>query len=84
MTSRVWGLQDAKNRFSEVVDKALTEGPQVVTRRGQEVVVVIAKDELAKLRKSRPSLVEFFRKSPLVGVDLNLDHDRSLPRDIRL
>jgi prevent-host-death family protein len=84
MTSRVWGLQDAKNRFSEVVDKALTEGPQTVTRRGQEVVVVIAKDELARLRKSRPGLVEFFRKSPLVGVDLNLNHDRSLPRDIRL
>jgi antitoxin Phd len=84
MTNRIWQLQDAKNRFSEVVDKALAEGPQVVTRRGQEVVVVIAKDEFVRLRKSRPSLAEFFRKSPLVGVDLNLEHDRSLPRDLRL
>jgi antitoxin Phd len=84
VTNRIWELQDAKNRFSELVDKALTEGPQTVTRRGQEVVVVIAKDEFARLRKSRLSLVDFFRKSPLVDVDLNLEHDRSLPRDRKL
>ena len=84
MADRIWRLQDAKNRFSEVVDKALAEGPQVVTRRGQEVVVVVAKDEFTRLRKSRPGLVEFFRKSPLVGVDLDLEHDRSLPRDLKL
>jgi len=84
MANRIWRLQDAKNRFSEVVDKALTEGPQVVTRRGEEVVVVVAKGEYAKLRKSRSSLLEFFRKSPLVGVDLDLKRDRSRPRDIEL
>jgi len=84
MTNRIWRLQDAKNRFSEVVDKALAEGPQVVTRRGEEVVVVVAKEEYAKLRKSRPNLVEFFRKSPLVGVDLDLGRDRSRPRDLKL
>ncbi len=84
MANHVWRLQDAKNRFSEVVNKALSEGPQVVTRRGEEVVVVVAKEEYAKLRKSRLSLLEFFRKSPLVGVDLNLEHDWSLPRDLKL
>jgi len=84
MANRVWRLQDAKNRFSEMVDKALTEGPQVVTRRGQEVVVVVAKEEFAKLRKSRSNLVEFFRKSPLVGVDLDLERDRTRPRDLNL
>lgn len=84
MANRVWRLQDAKNRFSEMVDKALTEGPQVVTRRGEEVVVVVAKEEFAKLRKSRSSLLEFFRKSPLVGVDLDLERDRTRPRDLKL
>jgi antitoxin Phd len=84
MTNRVWRLQDAKNRFSEVVNKALAEGPQVVTRRGEEVVVVVAKEEFARLRKSHSNLVDFFRKSPLVGVDLDLEHDRSLPRDLKL
>jgi antitoxin Phd len=84
MADHVWRLQDAKNRFSEEVNKALSEGPQVVTRRGEEVVVVVAKEEFVKLRKSRPILLEFFRKSPLVGVGLNLEHDRSLPRDLKL
>ncbi len=37
----VWALQDAKNRFSEMVDKTLTEGPQTVSRRGVPVVVLL-------------------------------------------
>ncbi|HWK45355.1 MAG TPA: type II toxin-antitoxin system Phd/YefM family antitoxin [Stellaceae bacterium] len=37
-----WSLQDAKARFSEVVDRALTDGPQVVTRRGENTVVIIS------------------------------------------
>jgi len=84
MKNKVWQLQDAKNRFSEVVNKALEEGPQVVTRRGKEVVVVLSSDEYAELRKSQPSLVEFFRQSPLVGVELDLNRDRSLPRELDL
>jgi antitoxin Phd len=84
MANRVWRLHDARNRFSEVVDKALAEGPQIVTRRGEEVVVIVAKEEYARLRKSRPSLVEFFRSSPLVGVDLDLERDRSRPRELEL
>ena len=84
MTRRAWSLQDAKNRFIEVVDRALSDGPQVVTRRGEEVVVVIARKEFARLQKSRPGLVQFFRESPLVGVDLNLERDRSPLRDQKL
>ena len=84
MAEHVWQLQDAKNRFSEVVNKALHEGPQVVTRRGEQVVVVISTNEYSKLRKSQPSLLEFFRQSPLVGVELDLERDSSLPRDVNL
>jgi len=76
MKPKAWTMQDAKNRFSEVVYLALSEGPQVVTRRGQEVVVVIARDEYARLRVSGSSLVRFFRESSLVGVDLDLERDR--------
>ena len=79
MTSRVWKLQDAKNRFSEVVRRALSEGPQMVTSLGEEVVVVVAKEQFAALQRSDPGLVQFLRNSPLVGVDLDLERDRSLP-----
>jgi len=81
MKKQAWSLQDAKNRFSEVVNLALSEGPQVVTRRGEEVVVVVARDDYARLRVSGSSLVQFFRESPLVGVDLDLERDRSPLRD---
>lgn len=84
MKDRLWQLQEAKNRFSEVVNKALTEGPQTVTRHGEEIVVVLSKAEYNQLKKSQLSLVDFFRQSPLVGVDLNLERDQSLPRDINL
>lgn len=84
MKERVWQLQEAKNRFSQLVNRALAEGPQVVTRRGEEIVVVLSKDEYSKLRLSRSSLLEFFRESPLVGAELDLARDRSKLRDVDL
>ena len=77
----VWQLQDAKNRFSEVVDKALRQGPQVITRRGAETAVVLSYAEYRALLLRRKKLSEFFRESPLVGVDLDLERDKSAARD---
>jgi prevent-host-death family protein len=84
MHDDTWQLQEAKNRFSEVVDKALAEGPQTVTRHGKEVVVVLSKADYNRLQRVQSSLVEFFRASPLVGLDLDLARDQSLPRDVDL
>jgi len=84
MTENTWQLQDAKNRFSELVNKALKEGPQIITRRSEEVVVILSKGEYEKLKQTQTGLLEFFRRSPLVGVELDLDRDRSYPRDTPL
>ena len=66
-----WQLQDAKNRFSEVVEKALTEGPQRVTRRGKPAVVVVAADEYERLRRlerlEAPSFAEMLLAMPTDG-----------------
>ena len=67
---RVWALQDAKNRFSEVVNHALKEGPQIVTRRGAETAVLLSMRDYQGLAAPDGNLVDFFRSSPLVGVDL--------------
>lgn len=75
MTNLVWTLSDARGHFSEVVDRALSDGPQVIMRRGEAVVIVVAKEVSARLQKSRPGLVRFFRESPLVEADLDLDRD---------
>ena len=65
-----WQLQDAKNRFSEVVEEALHEGPQTVTRRGEPVVVVVAIDTWRRITGGGPSLKDYLRAAPLDGLDL--------------
>ena len=79
-----WQLQDAKNRLSELVRKAREEGPQVITLRGRDAVVVVSAREFGNLSRPRGSLVDFFRKSPLAGVKLDLDRSRDTGRRIDL
>ena len=71
-----WTLQDAKNRFSAVVNAALDGDPQLVTRRGQPVVIVIAVDEYERLRKresnNTPTFVEHLLAIPKGG-DFDLE-----------
>ncbi|MGQ9555393.1 MAG: type II toxin-antitoxin system Phd/YefM family antitoxin [Anaerolineae bacterium] len=74
----VWQLQEAKSKLSQVVEGAIAEGPQVITRRGVEVAVVLSYAEYAKLSRPKTDLVQFFQESPLAGLDLS--RDRSLPR----
>jgi len=82
-----WQLQTAKAQFSEVFRRARTEGPQHVTKAGKEEVVILAKEEYDKMisHSSKPGGVwEFFRNSPLVGVDLDLERDEDYGREIAL
>jgi prevent-host-death family protein len=79
---RTWQLQDAKNRFSEVVDRALTEGPQTVTRRGREAVVVVSVDDYRRLTGARSSFKELLRRAPLSGVELRRDRDTGRQVDL--
>jgi antitoxin Phd len=73
-----WQIQDAKNKLSEVIERALTQGPQLITRHGKKTAVVLAYSEYEKLRKSQGRLSEFFHTSPLADIDLT--RDKSQPR----
>lgn len=65
-----WPVQDAKARFSEFLDRCLTEGPQMVTRRGAEAAVLVPADEWRRLQASaRPSLKELLL-SPMGRTDM--------------
>ena len=85
-----WKLEDAKNRFSEVVRLALSDQPQRVTRNGRDAVVVISAAEYDRLAAPTQNLFEFLQASPLakmiaedgIDFDLDLDRPRDLPRDI--
>src|SRR5690349_7858321 len=78
---RMWQLQEAKNRFSEVVEEAIRSGPQVITKRGVETAIVLSYTEYRKMLLNQKKLSDFFRESPLAAVDLDLTRDKSGLRD---
>lgn len=78
-----WQLQAAKQHFSELVERARSEGPQVVTKHGKEAVVVLSAEEYRRLRGDGPSLVEFIRSAPDFD-ELDLDRARDRGRDVEL
>ena len=80
----VWQLQEAKNKFSNLVEKAHHDGPQFVTKHGKESVVVLAIEDYQKLNKPKSDLFSFFQNSPLSGINLDLERDKSPSRDIEL
>ena len=81
---QVWQVQEAKARFSDLLREAARSGPQQITVRGRAAAVVLSTEEYGRLRGQKPSLVEFLRASPLVGVELDIERDRLIPRDIDL
>ena len=77
-----WNLADAKNRFSEVVNLALTQGPQRVHRR-KDTVVVVAAEEFERMQGERPSFKDYLvQGASFEGLDLR--RDRSAGRDVSL
>lgn len=70
-----WQLQTAKAKFSELVQKAIDEGPQTVTRHGKEAMVVLSIEEYAKLREREPSLKQVLMSGPEGELDLEREPD---------
>lgn len=80
---QTWKLQDAKAQLSEVIRRAKRK-PQMLTVRGKEEVVVLSKHQYQKLSQKKPSLPEFFKKSPLFGISLGTERDKSSFRNVEL
>ena len=80
--SHAWQLQEAKNKFSSLVESAQKEGPQVVTKHGKEAVVVISADDYRKLTRPKTNLHQFLKKSPLAGINLDISRGKNAPRDV--
>ena len=76
-----WQLQEAKARLSEVVKKAAKEGPQKITVHGESAAVVISSKEYERLKRLKESFVQFMRRSPLYGLELDLRREQTLTRD---
>ncbi|GII92369.1 type II toxin-antitoxin system prevent-host-death family antitoxin [Sinosporangium siamense] len=77
-----WQVQEAKQRFSEMVRRALHEGPQVVTRHGEEVVVVVDVAEYRRLTNHGSDFADFLLADPDWGDDVEFPRSKDLPREI--
>ena len=78
-----WQVQEAKQRFSEVLRAAESE-PQIVTKHGEEIAVVIDIAEYRRLRGERSGLLEYLREEPFFDDDLAVERSGDLPREIGL
>jgi prevent-host-death family protein len=81
MDGSEWSVADAKARLSEVIETARRDGPQTITRNGKPAVVVVSVEEWETKTRRKGSLAEFFRDSPLAGVELDLERIKDEPRD---
>ena len=79
-----WQLQEAKNRLSHVVKEAREEGPQIITVRGEEAVVMLSMEEYQQLTQPQGDLVSFLEASPWAETDLDLSRDEDTGREVAL
>lgn len=81
-----WKLQDAKAKFSQLVDKALKEEPQYVTRHGRNAVVVISVEDYENMLVDKPDFKDFLLGIPKLSEDESqyFERQKDYPRDIEL
>src|SRR5690348_3136364 len=67
MSNHTWTVAEAKAKFSEVIDRAESDGPQTITRNGHTTAVIVAAREWERKTKRKGTLADFFAASPLRG-----------------
>jgi prevent-host-death family protein len=84
MAADSWTIAEAKAKFSEVVEKAQSEGPQTITRHGRTAVIVVAAEEWERKSRRNGNLAEFFAASPLRGSEVKFRRLKERPRKVPL
>lgn len=79
-----WTVVDAKAHLSQVIDQALAQGPQQITRNGRPAVVVVSAEEWDRKARRKGNLAEFFAASPLRDSGLEVVRLKDGPREIDL
>jgi prevent-host-death family protein len=79
-----WQIQDAKNRLSQVVNQAATDGPQIITVRGKPAAIILSVEEYRRLTQPSNKLADFFKDSPLNDSELELERSADLAREVEL
>jgi prevent-host-death family protein len=84
MSSQTWTVAEAKAKFSEVIERAMADGPQTITRNGRTAAVIVGADEWQRKTKRVGNLAEFFAQSPLRESGLKIRRIKDRPRKINL
>jgi prevent-host-death family protein len=84
MGTQTWTVAEAKAKFSEIIERAMSEGPQTITRNGRTAAVVVGAEEWQRKTRRVGNLAEFFAASPLRGSGLNIRRLKERPRKINL
>ena len=84
MSSQNWTVAEAKAKFSAMIERAMSEGPQTITRHGRTAAIVVGAEEWQRKTTRIGNLAEFFAQSPLRGSGLKLRRSKQRPRKIDL
>jgi prevent-host-death family protein len=84
MQKSQWTVAEAKAKFSEVLERARSRGPQTITRHGQLTAIVVSAEEWERKTRRVGNLAEFFAASPLRDSNLQLERVQDSPREIDL
>ncbi len=84
MPKSQWTVAEAKAKFSEVLERARSRGPQTITRHGQLTAVIVSAEEWERKSRRVGNLAEFLAASPLRDSNLQLERKNDSPREIDL
>ena len=84
MDASIWTVAEAKAKFSEIIQRAMSEGPQTITRKGRTAAVVVGAEEWQRKTLRVGNLAEFFASSPLRGSGLRVKRSKDGPRKVDL
>jgi prevent-host-death family protein len=84
MERESWTVAEAKAKFSEVIERARTDGPQRITKNGRDAAVVVASEEWQRKVARKGTLADFLAESPLRESGLEIEPRKKAPRELDL
>jgi antitoxin Phd len=80
----IWQIQEAKAKFSQLIEDANIKGYQTITKQGEPIAVILSKKEFDKITQPKTSLLNFFKATPCQEIELNIQCSKDLPRELDL
>jgi antitoxin Phd len=80
----IWQIQEAKAKFSQLVEDAGRKGYQTITKKGEPIAVIMSKEEFDKIKQPKVSFLNFFKEAPHQEITLEIQRAKDLPRELDL